>query len=410
MSPWDRIQELIGIYEERLHRLRKQQAIQGISVDPGVSIEIQNIEAKIQELRTQLVENIKQDNNPLDSSLNSDLEIESPYGTVSLNSKFYIERVNDHNCWRHLHRNRAVTLFVQAPRQMGKSSLMHRMLARATNELGRQSVYIDFQKFPTSYLTKEDDFLIEFCLMIGEALGIEEAVDDYWRGARTSIRKCSRYVSEYIIPKISEPIILAMDEIERMLESPFRHDFFAMLRVWHNERAVDENFARMSLFLSSSIEPYLLIDTPYQSPFNVAMHSLLLDFTPEQVEELNRQHSSPLNSRQVSDLIDLVAGHPFLIRLTLYLITIGEFDFDTILARAIDTDGPFDEHLKHRLLRVIEKPELKQALILVCREQICENQHFFYELSGLGLVKRSGQQVIPYNNLYARYFQEHLYA
>ena len=335
-------------------------------------------------------------------------DLASPYGTMHPDSKMYIERSVDHDCQEQLGKLQAATLFIQAPRQMGKSSLMRRVIERARKRQHRRVAFIDFQKIPEQYFLDQEQFLIEFCLMMSDALRLPEAIDRYWQGRRTNIVKCSRYVSDYIMPRLSEPLILAMDEVERMLTSPFRSDFFGMLRTWHNDRVADENLARLTLFLNSSTEPYLFIDNPTQSPFNVAELFLLQDFTPAEVEELNRRHASPLNQRQIAALMDLVAGHPFLTRLALYLLATQRIEWETLLAQATRDSGPFGDHLRYYLLRVLQKPELKQALIQICRSHAYEENQIFHRLKGAGLIKKVGRQVVLRNNLYTRYFEERL--
>ena len=244
--------------------------------------------------------------------------------------------------------------------------------------------------------------------MISEELKIPEAIDQYWQGRRTNLIKCSRYLAEYIIPRINAPFILAIDEIERMVSSPFRTNFFGMLRTWHNDRAYNANFAKMTLFLNSYTQPYLLIDNPHQSPFNVAELISLRDFTLAEVEELNRRHNLPLKQKEVSDLVELVGGHPFLIRLALYQLAMRKVNVNTLLAQATEDNGPFGNHLHLYLLRISETPRLKDALICVLREKRYEDDQALDQLEGLGLIKRSGQQVVLRNNLYVRYFRDHL--
>ncbi len=335
-------------------------------------------------------------------------EIESPYGTMHPTSPFYVERAGDEICWQAISRGQAVTLFIQAPRQMGKSSLMRRIIARAKAIHHRPAAFIDFQKFPENYFHHEENFLVELCLMIGEVLGVPEAIDRYWGGRRTNIVKCSRYISDHIVPQVGQPFILAMDEVERMLTSPFSANFFGMLRTWHNDRAHDERFAWMSLFLSSSTEPYLFIDNPNQSPFNVAEIISLRDFSQAEVEELNRRHQSPLSGDQVSDLMSLLNGHPFLTRSALYQLAAGKTDWETLMAAAAADAGPFGDHLRHYLLRVLNQPELKRALTEICAHHTYPENQTFHRLKGAGLVKQEGSRVILRNTLYARYFEEHL--
>jgi hypothetical protein len=337
-------------------------------------------------------------------------EIESPYGTMRPDSPFYIERAADGQCQERVSRRQAVTVFIQAPRQMGKSSLMRRVLERARSGHNKPFIFLDFQKFPESHFSDEESFLIEFCNLIGDGLHLPpEEIDRFWQGRRTNIMKCSRYISDYVIPQVNAPFVLAMDEVDRMLTSPFRSNFFGMLRTWHNDRVYDENLARMSLVLSSSTEPYLFIDNPNQSPFNVAEVFALQDFTQEEVAELNRRHGFPLSETQVAELMQLTNGHPFLSRLALYLVATGKVaDFETLQSLATAEHGPFGEHLRHFLLRIGNYPELEQALRRICREHSLEESQIYYRLKGAGLIKREGKRVIFRNQLYDRFFKERL--
>jgi hypothetical protein len=337
-------------------------------------------------------------------------EIESPFGTMHPDSRFYIERAADEICWEQMSSPYATTLFVQAPMQTGKSSLLRRGLHLARQKHQKQVAFIDFQKFTERYFVDEESFFIQLCVMIGDALGVPEAIDQYWAGRRTNIIKCSLYISHYIIPKLNGSFILAMDEVEQMQRSPFRAGFFGMLRTWHNERAFDANFARMTLFLSSSTDPFLLIDNPHQSPFNVAIPISLHDFTQGEVSELNRRHHSPLNEAQIKELMSLVDGHPFLTRLALYQLALGKIDLPTLLTQAVDDNGPFGDHLRHYLLKVWQKPELKQALSLISQKHTHAENDLFYRLKEAGLIKKAGQQVVFRNSLYERYFKERLHG
>lgn len=335
-------------------------------------------------------------------------KLEPPYGTMRPDSKFYIERVADDHCWQHLAGAHAATLFVQAPMQMGKSSLMRRVLDRVSRVRQQPAAFVDFQQFTEQLLQHEENFFIEFCLMIGDALGIPDAIDQIWAKRRTNIVNCSRYLSDYIIPRVAGPFVLAMDEVERMQTAPFRANFFGMLRTWHNNRVYEESFAKMTLFLSSSTDPYLLIDNPHQSPFNVATLIPLEDFSIHEVRELNRRHDTLLTPGQVNALMDLVNGHPFLTRLAFYQLSLGKIDMPTLLAQAADDAGPFGDHLRHYLLRVLNNPELRQALGRIVHDHTYKEDAIFYRLKGAGLVRKNGTRVTFRNNLYERYFKERL--
>lgn len=369
------------------------------------SIEMENAYYKLFDVISKIIGSTTNDYPQTLNSI-SVIDKESPFGTTHPDSIFYIERTADRDCLKYLTGSYAVTLFVNAPMQMGKSSLMRRVLHQIKR--AQQYAYIDFQKFTEQYLADEENFFIQLCLMIGEALGISEAIDHYWTGRRTNIVKCSRYMTQHVIPRVNGPFILALDEVERMQNCSFRTNFFGMLRTWHNDRVDNEYLAKMSLFLSSSTDPYLLIDNPNQSPFNVAIPISLQDFTLGEVHELNRRHNSPLNIAQINDLMDLLEGHPFLTRLALYLLVLDKINLSTLLAQATADEGPFGEHLRHYLRRVLRKPELKQALTLVSQNRALAEDEVFHRLREAGLIKKSGQEVIFRNKLYERYFKERL--
>lgn len=336
-------------------------------------------------------------------------DLETPAGTISPESRFYVERKADSDCWEELSRNHAVTIAIKAPRQMGKSSLLHRMIQKTKQVNRLATAFIDFQKFPEQLLNDEEAFLIEFCFMLSDALQISEAIDHYWPSQRrSSIIKCSNYLSQHVIPTVNKPFILVMDETERLFNSPFRSNFFGMLRTWHNDRASDANFAKMSLLISYSTEPYLFLDNINQSPFNVTQPILLHDFTMSEVEELNQRHGSPLSDLQLGELFDLLGGHPYLTRLALYLLASQETQFDTLMATATSDDGPFGEHLTRYWSPISEMPDVRYGLQQACLHYRLPTNKLYYRLKGAGLIRADADRVVMRNTLYERFFSERL--
>ena len=139
MTPADELRELVNLNKKRLYELKKQQAVFGLHADPGISIEIQAIEAEIQALEIEL-QSIERGEPPPASSGDDEQPhhlassptsstpsslppsmLESPFGMMPPNSPFYIERTADDLCWRYIARPYA-TVFIQAQRHVGKSS------------------------------------------------------------------------------------------------------------------------------------------------------------------------------------------------------------------------------------------------------------------------------------------------
>lgn len=335
--------------------------------------------------------------------------LELPEGTMDLESQFYIEREDDRLALETMQRQ-GVTITIKGPRQMGKSSLLNRVMQTA-RQAGKEVVFLDFQLFAKHLLKSGDGdaFFREFCICLTEELDLEDKVEEYWQRPISNGQRCTRYVGRHLLKVLNRPLVLAMDEVESIFEASFRTDFFSMLRSWHNSRATTPLWKQLDLALVTSTEPYQLIDDLNQSPFNVGQVVELSDFTAAQVHDLNQKHGLPFNAEQEQRLMQLVNGHPYLVRRALYLVASGQITVKDLFAQATAERGPFGDHLRYHLFRMYDKAELVQGLLQVMRRPMALDEAIFFRLRGAGLVRRQGQQVIPRCQLYAAYFQEHLH-
>ena len=335
------------------------------------------------------------------------IPLEMPEGTMDPNSHFYVERETDKIALDTIKLSGGVTITIKGPRQMGKSSLLIRTKEMA-EKVGKQVAYLDFQLFDRLALMDGDQFYRQFCEWLTAELELESQVKKYWEQPLGNNQRCTQYVSRYLLKTLDCPIVLAMDEVESIFDTEFRSDFFGMLRSWHNNRAVKPIWKRIDLVLVTSTEPYQLIENLNQSPFNVGQIIELVDLTEEQIAHLNRQHGSPITLEQSSQLIDLLGGHPYLIRRALYLIASHQISFIELLSNGASDRGPFGDHLRYHLFRMNNSPELVRGLLEVIQRGRCSNESIFFRLRGAGLVRREGRDVLPRCQLYTTYFKGHL--
>lgn len=332
--------------------------------------------------------------------------LEMPEGTMDSPSAFYIERPSDSIALETI-RQRGVTITIKGPRQMGKSSLLIRTMNTAVNA-GKRVAFLDFQLFDKAALSNPELFFRQFSTWLTDELEMADRVDEYWNNPLGNSQRCTRYMSRYLLKEFGNPLVLAMDEVERLFDTDFRSDFFGMLRSWHNQRATTPIWKQLDFALVTSTEPYQLIDNLNQSPFNVGQVIELEDFTPAQVADLNRRHGNPLNPREERQLVGLLNGHPYLVRLALYCLASHRLSTTELFANATSDHGPFGNHLRNHLFRLHGKQELIQGMFQVIHQNICEDERVFFRLRGAGLVRREGRTVIPRCQLYADFFQEHL--
>jgi len=323
-------------------------------------------------------------------------------------SAFYIKRSEDRIVLGAVERM-GMTLTIKGPRQMGKSSLLLQAMSRA-RQLGKDVVYVDFQLFDSSALKDADTFFKQFCAWIGDELDLEDRIDEFWRRPLGNSQRCTRYLGKHILKNASNPIFLAMDEVERVFDTDFRSDFFSMLRSWHNDRAIDPMWKRLDLALVTSTEPYQLIENLNQSPFNVGEIVSLSDFTREQFAELNTLHGRPILDSEAGALHDLLGGHPYLSRKALYLLGSRLIDFGTLMASATSESSPFSDHLRHHLFRLHSQQVLVEGMKSILNGQPLHDDNIYWRLQGAGLVKRENGKIRARCLLYSRYFKERLDA
>lgn len=330
--------------------------------------------------------------------------LEVPEGQVRLNSPFYIERPPiEEDCYREILKPSAL-IRIKAPRQMGKSSLMARILDRARRQ-GHRTVNLSFQEADGDIFESLEELLRWLCASIAYDLGLPDQLDAYWAGPLAKKQKCSNYLTDHIFPQVQVPLVLGMDEVDQVFQYPkIARDFFGMLRAWH-EKKNDPAWQRLRLVITHSKEVYVPLDIN-QSPFNVGLAIELPEFSALQVQDLAQRHGLSLSPPQLQQLMGLLGGHPFLIRVALYALARGSITLGRFLAIAPTQEGPYQEHLRHHLENLQNHPELQRAMgrVVTARGPVKINDEASFKLKSMGLIRIKGDTVEPLGDLYRRYF------
>jgi AAA domain-containing protein/TIR domain-containing protein len=333
-------------------------------------------------------------------------ELEEPGGSLKLEDKFYIERESDEKLKRHIAKN-GTTITIRASRQTGKSSLLVRGMHHVHSSAN--VVYLDLQSIEHSAFDSADGFLRYFAGAIARKLKLDAAmVSQIWRDKLGPQDKLVKVMEEYILPRSDRQIVLAIDEADRLLSVPFHSDFFALLRSWHNNRAVDPQWNKLNIAMVIATEPYLLISNPSQSPFNVGIKLNLEDFSRDQVRELNHRHGDPVQEKNLEPFFELLNGHPYLTRKALYLLISENLTWENLYQHAADDQGPFADNLRRQLWFIQEDDVLQSVLRQVLYQNKSDDDKTLWRLLRAGLIKGTGDRYQCRCGLYEKYFREHL--
>ncbi|WP_346291513.1 AAA-like domain-containing protein [Sphaerothrix gracilis] len=334
---------------------------------------------------------------------------ELPGGQVDLASLYYVERPpTEANCYETV-LNPGALIRIKAPRQMGKTSLMSRILLYA-EEQEYLTVPLSFQLADAAIFSNLDKFLRWFCASVGRRLRLPNKLNDYWDEIFGSKDNCTAYLEEYLLPEISQPLVLGLDEVDMVFEHPnIAADFMGLLRAWHESAKTNALWKKLRLVVVHSTEVYIPMNIN-QSPFNVGLPIELSEFSPEQVLDLAQRHGLNWDEKAVNRLMKMVGGHPFLVRVALYQVARKERTLDELLAIAPTEEGPYGDHLRRHWWNLEQRQEMAEAAkrVVAAAGPVRLEPIQAFQLHSMGIVHLQGNDVMPRCDLYRRYFSDRL--
>ncbi len=274
------------------------------------------------------------------------MKLEYPDGYVPLNSPFYIEQDGIESVYETLLKPGSL-IRIKAPKMMGKTSLLTRLLNYAEKQ-NYQSVYLDLGGTDKAILTNIDKFLRWFCGKVSDELNLENKVSEAWNtNILGSNDNCTAYFKKYILAKINHPLVLGLDEVDRLFTySEVVEDYFGLLRSWHEKGKISDVWKKLRLVLAHSTEVYIPLDV-HQSPFNAGLPVDLEEFNQQQIKELAKKHGIQDADALLEELRKMVGGHPYLLRLAMYEIAMGKVTLKNLLQSATTEAGIYNNHLRY---------------------------------------------------------------
>jgi hypothetical protein len=335
-----------------------------------------------------------------------------PGGSVPLTSGLYVVRSPiEADCFAEIEEPGAL-IRIKAPRQMGKTSLMARILNHA-REQGYEAIPISFQRADSQVFADLDGLLRWICEQVGRRLKRLRELDDYWVGSGSKDR-CNAYLEECILADLEQPLVLGFDEVDMVFpQRQVADDVFGLMRSWYEAArygdASSELWAKLRLVIVHSTEVYVPLNIN-QSPFNVGKNVELPEFDPAQVTDLARRYGLDGTARQVAALLELVGGHPYLLRKALYHLRRQDLGLEALIGVAATEGGIYGDHLRRHLYVLQDYPALAAAFRqVVNKERAVEiDAEAAFKLESMGLVRLAGNGAIPRCAIYRSYFRDHL--
>lgn len=330
-----------------------------------------------------------------------------PSGPIEINSPFYIPRppietqVCDEIC------KPGALVRVKAPKEMGKTSLLLRVLDHAQKQ-GYLTVYLNLEQMDQAICANLNRFLRSLCASTTRQLQLEPKLDDYWDDDIGSKVSCTLYLRQHLLEQTKTPLVLVFDELNQIFEYPHvAKDVLPLLRSWYEEAKRVPVWQNLRLVIAHSTEVYVPLQLN-QSPFNVGLATQLVGFTLAQVQQLAQRYGLNWHDEEFAkELMMMVGRHPALIHTALYHLSRKDQTLSQLLAIAATPAGIYYHHLQRHWVILQQQPALLRAFytLLNTRAPMYLEPSLAHQLNSMGLINQLGSEVTVSCELYRQYFQ-----
>ncbi|MDZ8189401.1 MAG: AAA family ATPase [Nostoc sp. ChiSLP02] len=285
----------------------------------------QKVEERNQELLKTLEElKITQEKLRFENDLLKSSEQLSSYdyqigGSLPMDAPTYVVRSADRHFYQALRHSNFC--YILNARQMGKSSLMVRMMHHLQQE-GFSCTAIDLTRIGSDNITPAQWYL-GLAVELWQSFDLLDKVNlpVWWNEYKdlSPNQKLSQFIENILLKQIqSEKIYIFVDEIDSVLGLNFSvNDFFALVRFCYNQRSINVEYRRLTFAFFGVATPSDLISDHKRTPFNIGQSIQLEGFKEDEVyplgEGLKEKVSDAIAIRKViREVLHWTNGQPFL--------------------------------------------------------------------------------------------------
>lgn len=233
-------------------------------------------------------------------------------GPLPSGSPLYVTREHEEQFADAYRRGKIV--YILAPRQSGKTSLLYWMRNQLIHR-GDDCVMIDFSLIGLSGSADSDTCFYTMSSHIVNQLNPDFDLDRWWNQQKISFAARLREVLRLTVSRTKKNLAVFIDEFDVLALRKDLSAFFLALRALANEQQGDHRQVQIRFAMAGTFPSNRLIANPAMTPFNISEIIELRDFTFEQARTLTlgwKKNCETSADYLLKSVLDWAGGHPFL--------------------------------------------------------------------------------------------------